>query len=75
MINITVLKKGKIMVKNSNLMSRFLNNKAATEEFFDKDGYGFTGRSLLLLKTESFNSYKFVIQNFLCSIPDPKTSN
>ena len=49
MINITVLKKGKIMVKNSNLMSRFLNNKAATEEFFDKDGYGFTGRSLLLL--------------------------
>ena len=31
------------MVKNLTLMSRFLNNSEATKEFFDDDGYGFTG--------------------------------
>ena len=36
-------KEGKIMVKTNTMMMRYLNREKETNEFFDSDGFGFTG--------------------------------
>ena len=36
-------KMGKIMAKTKNMMLKYLNRETDTEEFFNKDGFGYTG--------------------------------